>query len=213
MKSPSEKKIALLKYLAKNDPEITKALNAKILPILNKFDPLLDRAQETLDKRLVRKLKDLGETYKKEILKIESKYRVILDPDREKGIPANEYYAIVMPAVTIVSNDDNFLTVRVDLRKDKKELRELIDDEISKAQKKTGNELTELQYRFFCCSLKRHYVENGLNKNDALEATASDMENETGIEIDPDTLNRRYFKRFKNDHGVKDLRELKRGDK
>jgi len=211
MKTPSEKKKALRKYFAANNPALTKDLNAVILPILQEFDYLLDRSQETLSKRLIKRLKVLSKKYKEEILKIEAKHRVILDPHSDDGIPANEFPTAVMSPVEVVSNQDEFLSIRIDLSVDKATLLENIDTAITYAQHKTENELTALQYRFFVEYFIRYYIEEKLSKPKALERISVDLETKIGIRLDADTLQRRYLKRFKTDHNVKDIRELRGG--
>lgn len=110
----------------------------------------------------------------------------------------------------IVNND--FLYLQVDLTYDKKDILQLCDDAVSKAQNITGKSgssaRTHIQERLFNNLFLKHYP-SGKSKSEALEKTERDLA-ALGITIEAETLNKKYLPRFKMRYGIKDIRELKK---
>ena len=115
----------------------------------------------------------------------------------------------------IINND--YMYLQIDLTYDKKEILQICDDIISKAQKIIGKEKVEaktMERQKIFEKLFLHYYLQPKSKEKALEETEKKLE-KFGIKLSYETLNKQYLKRLKNKHNVQsvsDLREIIKKD-
>lgn len=128
------------------------------------------------------------------------------------------------PIAIETSIDKDCLCLQVDLRYDKKVIMQTFDDIITNAQKLIGKypvigkrkdsksiEKKKLVENLFL----DFYVKKGLSKNETLEKIASYLKQEK-IQLEPESINRKYIPNIKRKYSVKNVRELrnlKKGDK
>ena len=110
------------------------------------------------------------------------------------------------------------ITLQINLTYNKKDILQLVDDVISKAQKITGKSpekgvgkraITIEQEKLIERSFEKYYLA-GDSKEEALSKTSNDL-SKVGISMDVDSINRIYLPRLKNKRKIKDIRELKKG--
>lgn len=106
---------------------------------------------------------------------------------------------------------DDFLLLQIDLTYDKKEILDSCDDVISKAQTIIGKTNKRAKKavieRLFDLLFKDHYL-SSRSKSDALNKVVEDFKT-VGLEIEAETLDKRYIPGFKKRCGIKDVRQLK----
>jgi hypothetical protein len=113
---------------------------------------------------------------------------------------------------------DRYLSIRIDLRYNKNEILEHCGKAIKIAQNaigktgtkgRRGKESTAMMKQEIFEYHFREHVEEGLSKNKALKKIVEDFY-EYGITIEHDTLDKKYYKPFKDRMGAKDFTELKK---
>jgi len=107
---------------------------------------------------------------------------------------------------------NNFLFLQINLTYDKSEILNLCDDVITKAQNITGKNkrarTTVVEEMFD--SLFKFYYPAEKSKRDTLDKIQEKLRS-IGVEIDSETLDKKYLPGLKKRCGIKDIRQLKGG--